>query len=187
MTVPEFYTCRHCSTAKTADNFYPNSRVKCKACISKKNKEKYRQKNDNVRTYIKGGAPRPPKVKVAKKACPACDKQHPVSDGVLCSICVRSESVRKQHGILTSADFSLINLNRRERMLLFLWAIGQDISDLLPSPPTTITTAHPTIDDLPEGYPMTVYKEWNTPAWSGRINPKVLPHNEEDASHGVTH
>jgi len=152
VTVPEFYTCRHCSTAKTADNFYPNSRVQCKACISKKNKEKYRQKNDKVRTYIKGDALRPAKVRVVKKACPACDKQHPVSDGVLCFTCVRSESVRKQHGVLTAADFSLSGLNRRERMLLFLYACGQDISGYYRDSDSTPSFPHPDISDLQRSF-----------------------------------
>ena len=65
------------------------------------------------------------------KTCPECGKGVRKNHaGLVCQVCVRNEEVRKKYDIRTAADFSLINdLSPEERQILFLWAIGQDVSD----------------------------------------------------------
>lgn len=83
-----------------------------------------------------------------KHTCPECGKRMRQSAGLLCDKCVRDESTRKRYGVLTAADFSLHMLDVRERMLLFLYAAGQDISGYLREPDHTPRGDHPDLDAL---------------------------------------
>ena len=98
--------------------------------------------------------------------CPECGKAMRQTAGLLCTVCVRNEDVRKRYGILTAADFSLQGLELRERMLLFLYAAGQDISAHLRGPDHTPRGDHPDLDALKQGF--TIHHGKLGPLWSSR-------------------
>lgn len=87
-----------------------------------------------------------------KHTCPECAKPMRQSAGLLCGKCVRDENTRKRYDVLTAADFSLQGLDVRERMLLFLYACGQDISGYYRDSDSTPSFPHPDISDLQRSF-----------------------------------
>ena len=113
-----------------------------------------------------------------KHTCPECGKSVRQSAGLLCDKCVRNETLRKQYGILTAADFSLQGLDVGERMLLFLYAAGQDISGYYRDSDSTPRFPHPDISDLQRSFtifhrkkPFPVGKYLPQPEEESKTNP----------------
>ena len=104
--------------------------------------------------------------------CAECGKPQRGTPSLLCGTCCRNETIRRKHRVFISADFTEIrHLDHTERMLLFMYAIGVDITPYLPNRHRheDIVGTQPDMDDL---LAYTDRYEWdssNEAMWSHKV------------------